>query len=94
MIRLDSSRQKILWQVPGKPSKKLREIHFRDILSIEGGCTTKVFARYPHLSTRNAPCCLSIVAKKRTLDIELESPQEQQVILNALKMWWNKNNEN
>jgi len=72
-VWFDVDKSSICWQKCGKKKSghsKRKTIKLHEIVDIVGGATTSVFARYKAVSKTKQNMCFSIVAQKRTLDLE------------------------
>jgi len=79
VLIVDEIQRQIHW---GQTKKK--SIGFEEIEAIVAGKVTRVLQGVTARSALSS-CCLSIIAKRRTLDLELESPEQRDRVLFMLQ---------
>jgi hypothetical protein len=73
----------ISWQKPRRgrlTAQTRRSLRMRDVVKVEYGQKTPVFKRKPSKS----PYCMSLITAKRTLDIQMDTPEQYQAMAKGL----------
>eukprot|EP01119_Soliformovum_irregulare_P010213 TRINITY_DN2501_c0_g1_i4.p1 TRINITY_DN2501_c0_g1~~TRINITY_DN2501_c0_g1_i4.p1 ORF type:complete len:354 (-),score=107.89 TRINITY_DN2501_c0_g1_i4:29-1090(-) len=83
IVWISTDQHSICWKESGK--EKFDSISLKEMSDVVDGCQTKVFKRFKNICREKSGVCLSIVTPKRTLDLELNSPEQKEDWIRKIK---------